>query len=77
MKLISYGTDFIMPFYANKIKTWMLSKNAFLLHWKDVYGHVYPVKFISIVGNRAEPNRVFAALALSNSGKTIFKKIDK
>ena len=42
-----------------------------------MYGHVSPVKFISIVGNRAEPNSVFAASALSISGKTIFKKIDK
>ena len=77
MKLISCGTDFMMPFYANKIKTWMLSQNSFLLHWKGMYGHVSPVKFISIVGNRAEPNSVFAASALSISGKTIFKKIDK
>ena len=77
MKLISCGTDFMMPFYANKIKTWMLSQNSFLLHWKGMYGHVSPVKFISIVGNRAEPNSLFAASALSISGKTIFKKIDK
>ena len=42
-----------------------------------MYGHVSPVKFISIVGNGAEPNRVISASALSNSGKTIFKKIDK